>query len=578
VNVALHGATVLALWGFWREVMRALVPARLPGEAEPVPYQDSPVLGLAIAVFALNPVAVYAVGYLIQRSIVMATLFVAVALWSFARGLRAGKPWLFILAALAYVAAVASKEHAILAPLAAVPVYVVVARPPARRLALLVAAGALLMGLMGWTLRARVGEIIGTPIDEYSRVYLAQLGALDPQAPARAWPLSIVNQAWLFLQYGLRWLLPLPGWMSINLRPPFPLSLGSFPQVLGVPAYLAALGGGAWLAWRHRDWKALLGLALLIPALLFATEFVIVWVQDPFVLYRSYLWAIGIPALVFCLLQGMTARVALGAGVVVGALLTWQAFDRVLSLDTPEHAWSDAIAKLPGDPRAVGRWFPYLNRGADYVERDELALALRDFQASESLGDLGMGAFNQGAVLAAQGRHAEALQAFDRAERQGYALYNLPFQRGLSLMALNRPGEAYAQFERTRALDPPSPTRELLLLDLGRLGLQLGHGEQAMKDLERLVALQPRDNREARYLLAMAYVTHGQAARAKPMLDALISEGGNAPAYYARALANYGLKRRDDALADIGEAMRRDPRNPMLRDWESRIRALPARP
>ena len=578
VNVLLHAGTVLALWGFWREVMGALTPSRAPGEAAaPEPYEQSPVLGLAIAFFALNPAAVYAVAYLIQRSIVMATLFVVVALWAFVRALRTGKAGLFAIAALAYVAAVASKEHAILAPLAAVPLYVVVARPPARRLALLAAAGAALMGLMAWTLRARVGEIIGTPIDEYSRVYLAQLGALDANAPKIAWPLSIVNQAWLFLQYGLRWMLPFAGWMSINLRPPFPLTFATFPQVLGVAAYLGALCGGAWLVWRHRDWKALLGLALLLPALLFPTEFAIVWVQDPFVLYRSYLWAIGIPALVFCLLQGMTARVALAVGVVVGAVLAWQGFDRVLSLETPEHAWTDAIAKLPADPRAVGRWFPYLNRGAVYVERDELALALRDFQSSEELGDLGMGALNAGAVLAARGKHAEALQAFDRAERQGYSLYNLPFQRGLSLLALGRPAEAYAQFERARAMDPPSPTRELMLLNLGRLGLQLGHAEQATKDLERLVALQPKSG-EARYLLAMAYTTHGEPARAKPLLDALVAEGGSAPAFYARALAHYGLKERDAALADIAEAIRRDPRNTMLREWETRIRALPAKP
>ena len=42
-----------------------------------------------------------------------------------------------------------------------------------------------------------------------------------------------------------------------------------------------------------------------------------------------------------------------------------------------------------------------------------------------------------------------------------------------------------------------------------------------------------------------------------------------------RALANYGLKRKADALADIQNAMRLDPANAALRDWEAKIRSLP---
>ena len=573
VNLLVHAGVVLMLWAFYKELLRHVAPPR----EQATPMADSPALGLGIAVFALNPVAVYAVAYLIQRSILLATFFVVASLTAFAIGLRTHKPGWFVASIAAYALAVASKEHAILTPLAALPIYVLVSRPAARRLALVGAAGLALITAAWGVLRLRYGDIIGTPFDEYSRIYLSQLGALNADAPKHAYGLSIMNQSWLFFGYGFRWMVPWSGWMSINLRPPFPVTWLTFPQVLGPLAYAAVLCGGAWLLLRYRDWRALLGLSLVVPALLFATEFAVVWVQDPFVLYRSYLWAIGIPGVVICLALGPSGRALLGAGVIVGAFLVWQALDRVWSLESPERAWSDAIAKLPGDARSVGRWFPYLNRGAGYMDRDEFGLALRDFENSEALGDSGMGAYNTGAVFATQGKHAEALKAFERAERQGYDLYNLPFQRGLSLMALNRPAEAYAEFEKVRPKDPPSPTRELLLLNLGKLGLQLNHAEQATKDLERLVSIDPR-NGEARYLLAMAYTTHGQAERAKPILDGLIADAPSPSAYYARALAHYGLKRRAEALADIGEAIRRDPRNAMLREWETRIKALPATP
>jgi tetratricopeptide (TPR) repeat protein len=574
VNVLIHAGVVLALWGFYRELLRHIAPP----EGETAPLNRSPALGVALAAFALNPVAVYAVAYLIQRSILLATLFVLLSLTAFARGVRTGKAAWFAAAVIAYGLAVASKEHAILTPLAAMPVLVLVARPSPRRLGAVAAIGLGLVGIAWVLLRQRYGDIIGTPFDEYSRVYLSQLAALQPDAPKHAYALSIINQAWLFFGYGVRWMLPWTDWMSISLRPPFPLTYATFPQLLGPIGYLGVIAGGAWLLWRYRDWRALLGISLLVPALLFATEFAVVWVQDPFVLYRSYLWAIGIPGLVFCMAHGPSPKILLAIGLVIAVYLAYTAIDRVVSLDTPERAWSDAIAKLPQDPRAVGRWFPYLNRGALYVDRDEFALALRDFEKSEALGDLGMGAFNTGAVLAAQGKHADALAAFDRAQRQGYDLYNLPFQRGLSLMALNRPAEAYAEFQKARAKDPPSPTRELMLLDLGKLGLQLNHADQAIQDLQQLVTIDPK-NQEGRYLLAMAVITHGQPERGKALLDAVIAEGNAAaPAYYGRALAHYGLKQKAEARADIAEAIRRDPGNAMLREWAKRIDALPAKP
>src|SRR5262249_7216935 len=154
---------------------------------------------------------------------------------------------------------------AILAPLAALPVYVLISRPSARRLVTLGSVGALLVIGAGLVLAQRYGDILGKPFDETSRVYLAQLGKLDPDAPRHAYALSIVNQAWLFMEYGARWVAPYAGWMSINMRPPFPLTWLSFPQAFGILAYPASIVGGAFLLIRYRDWRALAGLSILVP-------------------------------------------------------------------------------------------------------------------------------------------------------------------------------------------------------------------------------------------------------------------------------------------------------------------------
>jgi hypothetical protein len=570
VNLLLHIGVVLALFAFWREVLRAFI-TKPAADDDQSPYHESLALGIAVGYFALNPVAVYGVAYLIQRSIVMATLFVLLGLWLFARGLRTRRWWLHVGAGVCYLLAVASKEHAVLAPLAALPIYIAVARPSGKRLASMIAIGGVLIAIATFFLYERLGRVLGTPFDEFSRVYLAQLAGLDPDAPKHAWGLSILNQMWLFFEYGFRWMLPVADWMSISMRPPFPVTWLTFPQAIGAIGYIALIGVGFWLLFRYRDWRGLLGLSMLLPALLFATEFATVWVQDPFVLYRSYLWAIGVPGIVMLVVHGPSGRALVVVGVIAGVLLSWQATERVLSLATPETAWGDAIAKLPKDPRAVGRWFPYLNRGAYFADHDQYELAIRDFDASSTLGDMGMGAFNTGSMLNAMGKPQPALTAFDAAEKQGYDLYNLPFQRGLSYAALGKPAEAYHQFDVARVMYPPSPMREILLLQLGRTALQTGQRDEAIKDLEMYLAKDPR-HAEARYLLAMAHIAKGEHAKALEVIQAgPVPRGAD---HYARALAFHGLGRKPEASQEIEAAIAGNPNNPVLREWQAKIRAM----
>jgi hypothetical protein len=571
-NLLVHAGVTVALWALYREILRHIAPSG--DEADAAPYYRSPALGVAIGFFALNPVAVYAVAYLIQRSIVMATLFSVLSLWLFARALRTRRYWLFAAALACYVLAIASKEHAALLPVAAIPLYVVVSRPPARRFAALCAGSALLVAVAAVILYLRYGDIVGKPFDEYSNLYLDQLARLQPDIREHSWGLSIMNEAWLFFRYGFDWIVPWSGWMSINLRPPFPVRWLSFPQILGVPLFVALLAGGSILVARFRDGRALLGLSLLFPALLFGTEFATVWVQDPFALYRSYLWAIGIPGIVFFALHGPAPRVVFGIGAVVGGLLVWQSIDRVFSLADPETVWSDAIEKLPSDPRSVGRWFLYLNRGSAYVDQGAMRLALRDFEASAGLGDQGMGIFNIGAVLSAQGRQREALAAFDRAEKEGYKLYNLPFQRGLALFALGQVEEGYRQMRAAVAAGAKSPIREVALMSIARAGMQLGHKQESLEALRQVVAAEPRNN-EARYLLGMAWLMNGDAVHAREVLDPLVREAPTANAYYGRALANRALARKAEALSDIDNALRLAPGNANFRDWREKIRAMP---
>ncbi|MFZ5483262.1 MAG: hypothetical protein ACOZB0_03455 [Pseudomonadota bacterium] len=488
-NLVVHGLVVIALWGFYRTLLRSI---QAPADAEaPQDYARSPALLLGVGFFALNPVAVYAVAYLIQRSILMATLFALLSLWAFTRALGGGRPWLFGFALAAYGLAVLSKEHAVLLPLAAVPVYLLVARPAGRQLALMAGVSGALVAIVAGVLAMRYGEIIGKPFDEYSRIYLAQLTALGEGVEANSYLLSIVNQMGLFFKYGLYWLVPNPAWMSIDLRPPFPLSVTAWPQVLGLAGYLGVLVGGFYLVVRHRDWRALVGVSVLMPALLFMTEFSTVWVQDPFVLYRSYLWAIGLPGLVFFLFHGMSTRTLASLAVVIGMALAWLSLDRVDALSTPEKVWSDAIAKLSDEPNAVGRWFPYLNRAIVYLEAERPNEAIKDFAASDALGDQGMGAYNIGALLAMAGRYPESLQYLDQAAGKGFDQPSLDYQRGVALYGVGRMEDAWASFEKALGRAEAPDLRVSVLSALIKLSSEQGRVDRAKGYLAEALRVAP---------------------------------------------------------------------------------------
>lgn len=96
---------------------RLATSTRFPQDIEDQPHfatSQRAALRVAVTLFALHPLAVYAVGYLIQRSILMATLFALLACWAFVRGLQTRSPAWFTGALLSYLLAVLSKEHAVM--------------------------------------------------------------------------------------------------------------------------------------------------------------------------------------------------------------------------------------------------------------------------------------------------------------------------------------------------------------------------------------------------------------------------------------------------------------------------------
>jgi tetratricopeptide (TPR) repeat protein len=119
----------------------------------------------------------------------------------------------------------------------------------------------------------------------------------------------------------------------------------------------------------------LAGFGLLYPWLLFIPEFATVRFQEPFVLYRSYLWAPGLMVLLAAGLARLPGRAVVAASILVLPLLFYLGHDRLRSFSSSLALWEDAVAKLPRKAVPGGSRTLY-NLGREYLYRDRPAEAI----------------------------------------------------------------------------------------------------------------------------------------------------------------------------------------------------------
>lgn len=573
-NLGLHFSVCLALWGLFRQLLaRVEWPVEVSG-AEGFVASRNTALVVGILFFALNPVAVYAVAYLIQRSILGATLGVVLACYLFVRALSEGKRGFYIASLLCYLAALACKEHAVMAVTLVFPLYVFMRRPSPRQLLIL---GGLVAGVLvaaAALLAATRGSIIGKVFDETSVAFIKQLQHLSPDIERQAYGLSVINQAALFFRYGLIWAIPNPQWMSIDLRPAFPLGFAS-AHVLGLLAFLATLGSALWLVVRKSGVAGFLGLCLAMPTLLFCSEFATVWIQDPFVLYRSYLWAIAFPGLVVLTLTGLRPAWLIRGSVILFGIFITIAITRVSSLKDTPSVWTDATAKidLQAAENAVGRWRAFNNRGAYYLENHEPERALSDFEQGDALGDtLGSSRFNAGVALWEMKRPKDALSSFALAEQKGFTDSALYFQRGEAEFDLYDFEAAFQSYTKALASGDAvaGKRRNYTRQRMADAALQTRRYDVAATTYQDLLTSYPR-NYALRLGLAMALLGTQDFPRAQTLLTQLLSEHPHPGAYYGQAVVLQAGGKRREALQSLELAIRLDPKNPAYRQYREQL-------
>jgi len=164
-----------------------------------------------------------------------------------------------------------------------------------------------------------------------------------------------------FFKYVFLWLLPATQWTSIDMRESFQRSFLTWYS-LAIPAYLAWAVVAVRLLLQRGN-RGLLGFAMLAPWLLFATELVSIRIQEPFVLYRSYLWAAVAFATVPVCLNAVNRHVVALLGFVILFTFFIQSMERLATFSNPILVWEDAKKLLRDKPDALGSERIYYNLG-----------------------------------------------------------------------------------------------------------------------------------------------------------------------------------------------------------------------
>jgi uncharacterized protein HemY len=235
--------------------------------------------------------------------------------------------------------------------------------------------------------------------------------------------------------------------MSLDVREPVATSLLSWPYWAAAVAFLCYPVFAVRLALRGGQ-AGVAGWALAFPWLMFIPELSTVRIQEPFVLYRAYLWFPVFSVVVPLAVARVSPRLAVLAISVVVCTFVPLAWNRLASLSDSLTAWNDAAKRLVrGDEPGAGRI--YYNRALALAKEGREEEALRDVERAAMLHPrFAPIRFTQAKMLFNLKRYGEALDALNKAIDLDSGRDAYYFARAITLKRLGREDEAQSDMRK----------------------------------------------------------------------------------------------------------------------------------
>lgn len=549
-NVAIHAATSLAVLSLLLTVL---------GRCGATPVEAWACATIAAAVWAVHPIQVQAVTYIVQRMTSLAALFMLISVTTYIRARAGGRRIWFAVSLLAAIAAVYSKENAWILPALILLAEYTLCRPAEHRIrtSLDRVVLALPVLLLAWI------------VIDLSLVHGPLWHFVTPNYAYRDFTLAerLLTQPRVIAFHIGQFLVPLPERFSIEHD--FPLSQNlwePWTTPLALAALLVWIAAGAWLSLRSRH-PAVGFLVLWVPATL-AIESSFVALEMVFE-HRMYLPSVGIAGLLaLALLRLHRSRLRYPATIaslacVVG--LVWATLERVPVWRTPVTLYEQAARGAPKLPRvwtnlatayesvdrseeAVNaytralqldpqRAIAWLNRGSSFRKAGNPAAAESDYRRFIALAPQDFrGPYVLGALFNALGKYEQAGPWLLRA-RQLNNRSALPLvEQGKLYLATQRPKDAIAALGEAYQRDVAIADTRFYEM-LGTAYLQLGKHGHAIEVLNVALRQNPSGT-DARLNRGEAFLRSGQPAAALADFNAVIANGmPDARAHAGRAEA-----------------------------------------
>lgn len=538
-NLALHACAALLLFGF---VRRTLVRTQPPAAAR----RTSMAVALA---WAAHPLLTAAVTYTAQRAEVMASVFLLLTLYAFARGAEGNRArgWL-TLSVVACFAAMASKEIAAAGPVLVLCYdrafvagnFLAALRQRRGYYAALAGSWVLLAGLV-WQTGGRAGTAgfgLGIPWWHYA---LTQCVAIVHYLALALWPARLVfDYGGTILVAGVR---------------------EAWPQMLVIVGLLA---GAVWTMWR----RPRVGFLAAVFFGVLAPTSSIVPVADTFFEHRMYLPLAAVTVALVLAVRRCSLRLSGLVVLAVVAALAALTARRNRDYRSELALWQDTVAKRPDSVRAhytLGTVLFSLGRQEEAIEQYRVALRLRP-DSPEAHNDLGNALVRMGRAEEAVTHYEAALAVAPSAE----AFNNL----GNALMRLGRVAEARERYGQALQRRPDFADAHN---NLGNVLAQAGDFAAAASHYEAALSSRPD--------LADAHANLGNIAAQDGRFDeaiahyeaALLLRPDFADAHFNLATALAQLRRWSEAAAHYEAVLKLRPDYPRARENLATVRALQSR-
>lgn len=273
-------------------------------------------------------------------------------------------------------------------------------------------------------------------------------------------------------------------------------------------------------------------------------------IQDVMVEHRLYLPSVGFSLFVtsglFYLLKEISLKIAMIILTLIVLIFSLMTFERNMIWKDDLSLWDEAVHQSPHKAR------PYTNRGSNYGQRGNFALAIADFNRAIDLDPRNLESYdNRGMMYFAQGNLIQAIEDFNKEieiNPHSASAYNnrgfIYYTQGnfdQALLDFNKAIEIYPHYAR------PYNNRALIEYAQGRLS-------EALEDENRATSLDPQFE-EAYNNRGMIHAKQGEFNQAIADYDKAIEDNPlYGRAYFNRAWVYGRLNENSRALNDINQA------------------------